>query len=279
MKKRKLYPNSPFKFHKYAVSRKRNASKEIVERITCKLRRRFGVYKRLMNEDNLEALVPLRLTKERKEALNDIYSYKSQAFRELRYILTTDNRNRQSNVCPCCLLDIVGTLDHIIPQTPFPEFSTNPYNLVPCCFTCNSKKNDDWRKNGIRTIIDFYIDDIPDIQFLYVQMSVVNNLLEINFFLDFPIGYDVVLKSRIKEHYRKLNLLARYKENVDDVIDKLQIDISTHVDNGLDEDIIKTVIKSKANGYQRKFGINYWKALLMHNCADDNIIFDYLKNM
>lgn len=279
MKKRKLYPKNPFKFHKDAVSKKRNASKDIVQKIACKLRRRFGLYKRLMKEDRLEALVPLRLTQERKDALNDMYSYKSKAFRNLRYLLTTDERNRQSNVCPCCLLDIVGTLDHIVPQTPFPEFSTNPYNLVPCCSTCNSKKNDDWRSNGVRTIIDFYVDDIPDVQFLFVSIVVVNNLLEIDFELNFPAGYDAVLKSRLEEHFRKLELLSRYKENVDDVIDELHIEISTYIDNGLDEDIIKTVIKTKANGNQRKYGVNYWKSLLMHKCADEAVVFEYLKNM
>ena len=155
MKKRSRYKQNAYKFHRYVLSRKRNDSRDIIEKIECKLRRRFGLYKRLLNEDKLEELTHLRLTEERRNALKDLYTYDSKAFCELRIELTTDENNRMSNLCPNCLLEIAGTLDHIIPQTPFPEYSTNPYNLIPCCSTCNSKKNDDWIKNGKRSIIDF----------------------------------------------------------------------------------------------------------------------------
>ena len=121
MKKRIRYKKNAYKFHKRVLAGKRNASKDIVEKIECKIRRRFGLYKRLMNEDRLEELTHLKLTVERMEALKDLYSYNSKAFRELKMELTTDKHNRISNLCPCCLLDIVGTLDHIIPKTPFPE--------------------------------------------------------------------------------------------------------------------------------------------------------------
>ena len=186
MKKRNKYGKSAYKFHKYVLLRKRNDSKDIVEKIECKLRRRFGLYKRLLNEDKLEELTHLRLTEERRKALKDLYSYDSKAFCELRIELTTDENNRISNLCPNCLLEIAGTLDHIIPQTPFPEYSTNPYNLLPCCSTCNSKKNDDWIKEGRRSIIDFYIDEIPNIQFLYAKPKIVNGDLNISYEIYFP---------------------------------------------------------------------------------------------
>lgn len=80
------------------LSRKRNDSRDIIEKIECKLRRRFGLYKRLLNEDKLEELTHLRLTEERRKALKDLYSYDSKAFCELRIELTTDENNRKSNL-------------------------------------------------------------------------------------------------------------------------------------------------------------------------------------
>ena len=81
MKKRIRYKKNAYKFHKRVLAGKRDASKDIVEKIECKIRRRFGLYKRLMNENRLEELTHLKLTVERMEALKDLYTYNSKAFR------------------------------------------------------------------------------------------------------------------------------------------------------------------------------------------------------
>ena len=277
MKKRNKYSKNAYKFHRYVLLRKRNDSKDIVGKIECKLRRRFGLYKRLLNEDKLEELTHLRLTEERRKALKDLYSYDSKAFCELRIELTTDENNRISNLCPNCLLEIAGTLDHIIPQTPFPEYSTNPYNLLPCCSTCNSKKNDDWINNGRRCIIDFYIDDIPDSQFLYACPKIVNEKLNISYEIHFPHNYNATLKERIENHFRKLDLLKRYRENSDDKINELASDIKAAERYGLNDNNIKGMIKMKANEMQDKYGINYWVSILNTTCVDDENVYNYLK--
>lgn len=278
MKKRNRYKKNAYKFHRYVLSRKRNGSKDIVEKIECKLRRRFGLYKRLLNEDRLEELTHLRLTEEREEALKDLYSYDSKAFCELRIELTTDENNRKSNLCPNCLLELAGTLDHIIPQTPFPEYSTNPYNLIPCCSTCNSKKNDDWIKNGKRSIIDFYIDDIPDIQFLYAYPKLVKGDLDVTFEIHFPHGYDVTLKERLENHFEKLKLLKRYRENSDDKISELANNIENSTDFSIGDKIIKEIIKKNAHEMQKRLGVNYWVAILNIACVSDDVIYNYLKS-
>ena len=278
MKKRIRYKKNAYKFHKRVLAGKRDDSKDIVEKIECKIRRRFGLYKRLMDEDRLEELTQLRLTVERKEALKDLYSYNAKAFRDLKMELTTDEHNRISNLCPCCLLDIVGTLDHIVPKTPFPEYSTHPYNLIPCCSTCNSKKNVDWRIDGTRTIINFYVDDIPNIQFLYAHPKVVNGNFEITYSLKFPDGYDGVMRKRIENHFTRLNLLKRYRENTDDKVSELSSEIRSGVCYGVTDDKITSMVKKKAHDMQEKYGINYWVAILNIACAENATVYNYLKN-
>lgn len=278
MKKRTRYKKNAYKFHRRVLSGKTNASKDIVEKIECKIRRRFGLYKRLMNEDRLEELPHLRLTIEREKALKDLYSYKAKAFRELKVDLTTDEHNRISNLCPCCLLDIVGTLDHIIPKTPFPEYSTHPYNLIPCCSTCNSKKNDDWCIDGTRIIINFYVDDIPNIQFLYAHPKISHGKLDITYSLSFPADYDSVMRQRIENHFTRLDLLKRYRENTDDKISELSSEIKSGVCYGVTDDKIIGLVEKKANDMQRKYGINYWVAILNIACVEDATVYNYLKN-
>lgn len=278
MKKRTRYKKNAYKFHKRVLAGKRNDSKDIVEKIECKIRRRFGLYKRLMDEDRLEELTQLRLTVERKEALKDLYSYNAKAFRDLKMELTTDEHNRISNLCPCCLLDIVGTLDHIIPKTPFPEYSTHPYNLIPCCSSCNSKKNIDWRIDGTRTILNFYVDDIPNIQFLYAHPMIMNGKLDITYSLKFPDGYDGVMRKRIENHFTRLNLLKRYRENTDDKVSELSSEIKSGVCYGVTDDKITRIVKKKAHDMQEKYGINYWVAILNIACAENATVYNYLKN-
>lgn len=277
MKKRSRYNQNAYKFHRYVLSRKRNDSRDIIEKIECKLRRRFGLYKRLLNEDKLEELTHLRLTEERRKALKDLYSYDSKAFCELRIELTTDENNRKSNLCPNCLLELAGTLDHIIPQAPFPEYSTNPYNLIPCCSTCNSKKNDDWIKDGKRSIIDFYIDDIPDIQFLYAYPKLVKGYLDITYEIHFPLGYDITIKDRLENHFGKLELLKRYRENSDDKISELEHHIKISTESSINDGIVKDIIIKKANEMQKRLGVNYWVAILNIACVSDDVIYNYLK--
>lgn len=279
MKKRIRYKKNAYKFHKRVLAGKRDASKDIVEKIECKIRRRFGLYKRLMNENRLEELTHLKLTVERMEALKDLYSYNSKAFRELKMELTTDKHNRISNLCPCCLLDIVGTLDHIIPKTPFPEYSTHPYNLIPCCSTCNSKKNDDWRIDGLRTIINFYVDDIPNIQFLYAHPKIMNGKLDITYSLSFPAEYDNVMRKRIENHFTRLDLIKRYCENTDDKISELSSEIKSGVFYGVTDDKIISIVKKNAHDMQEKFGTNYWVAILNIACVEDATVYNYIRGV
>lgn len=278
MKKRIRYKKNAYKFHKRVLAGKRNASKDIVEKIESKLRRRFGLYKRLMNEDRMEELTQLRLTVERKDALIDLYSYNAKAFRELKIDLTTDEHDRISNLCPCCLLGIVETLDHIVPKTPFPEYSTHPYNLIPCCSTCNSKKNVDWRIDGTRTIINFYVDDIPNIQFLYAHPIIMNGKLDITYSLKIPDGYDGVMRKRIENHFTRLDLLKRYRENTDDKVSELSSEIRSGVCYGVTDDKIISIVKKKAHDMQEKFGTNYWVAILNIACVEDSTVYNYIKD-
>ncbi|MGF1728473.1 hypothetical protein [Photobacterium kasasachensis] len=50
-------------------------------------------------------------------------------------------RASSRRVCPMCGSLGTGTLDHLLPQAKFPEFSVFSKNLVPAC-DCNSKRKD-----------------------------------------------------------------------------------------------------------------------------------------
>lgn len=43
-------------------------------------------------------------------------------------------------LCPYCGIEPSRTFDHFLPKTIYASLSTTPFNLIPCCPTCNSKK-------------------------------------------------------------------------------------------------------------------------------------------
>ena len=279
MKKRVKYERNPFGFHREVVERKHLTRREKDSLVRRKVRRRFGLYKKMMAADNLEDLRNhhLRMPDYKAESLKGLYSYKALKFKELKKELTTAPKNRIDNVCPYCQLDKVGTLDHILPKTPFPEYSSMPWNLIPCCSTCNSKKDDVWLDAGNkRCFINFYIDDIPAVQYFFANVSVVNDSINVGFELRFPLGYDSIMKARIENHYTKLGLIKRYLENSDDVITELEETISTSAPGLTEAEIIKSII-DKCNKEQTRMGVNYWQAVLKIACVSNPSVYALLK--
>ena len=279
MKKRAKYSRNPYGFHKEVVERKQLTKRGMASLLRRRVRRRFGLYKRMMAADNLEELrnLQLRMPDWKAAALRGLYSYRAKKFKELKKELTTTSRGRVSNDCPYCQLDKVGTLDHILPKTPFPEFSSMPWNLIPCCSTCNSKKDDYWLdENNKRCFINFYIDDIPPVQYLFADVSVVNGIIDIKFYLRFPAGYDSVLQTRIEKHYEKLDLLNRYLDNSDDVITELEFVVRNYAPRVPDAEIINS-INGICNEMQALMGVNYWKSVLEKACVNTPTVFNFLK--
>lgn len=71
-----------------------------------------------------------------KELYKDFFDSDSR-FRQNLYNLTP-------NRCPICDANwgyAVRTLDHILPESIFPQFSILPLNLVPTCYRCNHSKS------------------------------------------------------------------------------------------------------------------------------------------
>ncbi|MBJ2234958.1 hypothetical protein JFT61_09025 [Pseudomonas fluorescens] len=58
-------------------------------------------------------------------------------------------RSVQLGSCPMCGNSTLGTVEHYLPKTPFPEFSVLSWNLVPSCNICNQKRGSK-HVNGIK---------------------------------------------------------------------------------------------------------------------------------
>lgn len=277
MKKIKCYDiETPFDFHKNVVKRKRNANAAIVQGMEDRIEQRFIEYDGLYSSDNLESLAALTYTKDEATALKDMYCYSAKKFVDLKHFYTIDFNGRNNETCPNCQMDNIVSFDHLVPQSEFPEYSDNIRNLIPCCTLCNGHKNKVWRETGKRKYLNLFLDDIPDVQYLFAILSVSGNKLSVDFEVKNNGQIDAAMFERIKNHYTKLDLLGRYKINADRVITVLATDIQSF-QAVLSDAIVTKIEIQKANMDQQKYGKNYWESILKITALNDATVFNYLK--
>lgn len=277
MKKIKHFVGDTFLFHKKVLQSKHQGdTKIIVGNLSDDIKRCFSQYDTNFTNDTLQEMNPLNLSDEQKCALLGMYSFKMKPFQELLRDLTTDENNRVSKICPNCTVGSVESLDHCIPKTEFPEFSDNPLNLMPCCMSCNSKKSSIWRKDGNRIFLNLFLDDLPNVRYLFINSIIEDGIPLFNFFVDNRNRLDSNLYSKIEAHYSALDLCNIFSDNSDNVVDDLVLKFTTLSEIGINEAQIKKAFLSIAQKWQEKYGYNYWKSILIFECCKNQNVFNYI---
>lgn len=169
--------------------------------------------------------------------------------------------------CPYCGITIPKTHDHYLPETKFPELAVHALNLIPCCSSCNQKKNNNWKNSTHRTFIYFYSDAIPSDKFINIQLyfSPQGNTVGAKFSIQKPLNISDEDWNIIFSHYEKLDLINNYNEIVNDEITEILYICVSHIRNGglnIDNFIQDLVVHEEIT-----YGTNHWKVILMKALA------------
>ena len=247
MKKIKHYEGDCFEFHEGVLERKEsdNLKKEI-KAIEDILKNQFKRYNEKFAEDKLEDLMALDLDGATKEKLKSLYDYDAYMFRRLMEELTVDSNNRPNILCPNCTVNTINSFDHYLPQSEFAEYADDPINLIPSCTECNGHKSSVWRKDGKRLFLNLYIDDIPDIQYLFVTLTIAEDERSVDAKFEVRNSENKIaaaIYDKIDYHYNKLELCKRFRKHREDVLSGLANEIYT-MKESLADDVIKSVILS-----------------------------------
>ncbi len=146
------------------VSNKRGIRKEKLLQCRQQVLNRYTFYQ--SHYESLEEIAPLDALRWEniKEDLQSCYGNNVAFDRARKTLLSIVPK------CPYCLLSRPNTLDHYFDKSDYPEYSVFTPNLIPCCSECNSLKGtslfDDSQQ---RQFIHFYLDNIPDYQYLFVR--------------------------------------------------------------------------------------------------------------
>ena len=227
-------------------------------------------YRRLA--PNLESLAPLStLSHTDREDLSHCYSTPTEALRRMRATLQS-----LAHRCPYCHLNEADTLDHYLPKGAYHEFIVFPYNLVPCCSTCNGRRGDTkasspWPSNP-RRLVHMYFDLIENSeQLLTAKLERGASQQHIATFVLPDEGSATSALSRLYlRHADMLGLKDRYQLASVDKLREARAEIGSLI--SIYPDVPSTQIasffRSKAQRLEMDNGRNHWESALAHAIAD-----------
>jgi hypothetical protein len=280
MKKIKAYQGDTLEFHNKVINSKHHRStdpefKNRVLSLNPIVKEQFEEYNKQFNLDNLTSLSTKINDVQEKNDLRSLYNYDTKPFQELNDILTTGSNNTRQPLCPNCTVNNVNTFDHLIPQSEFAEFADLPTNLIPCCSYCNSKKSANWRIGNKRKYLNLYIDDLPNVQYLFAELSIIDSTIKVKFIVDNRNNIEIEFFTRIYNHYKDLELCDLFSRNCDNTISEIKTELHKYRVY-LHKDVLKKInIDIEAENF-KKYGFNYWKSILKIECVTNNTIFDFL---
>lgn len=266
MKNLKSYKGDCFSFHKDVLKSKNKRKndpdyKNRVELLNAEIEQQFEIYKEKFDKNTLESLYAIEYNDSNKVDLQGLYDYNCKQLQKLKIELTTDDNNRVNNTCQNCSLGEINSFDHYLPQSEFSEYVVNPLNLIPSCTKCNGNKSSIWRQSGKRTFLNLYIDKLTEVQYLFVDIKIVENIIELKYLLDSKNGINNEIYELLDYHYTKLKLFDRFKDNSDTIISELDTEIGKYSKKLSLEKIIETIIE-ECNENFKIHGRNNWKLVL-----------------
>lgn len=230
----------------------------------------------------LSALAGLKINAQAalcKVALRACYDSPTQPLKDLKKSIYDSQPERLLKYCPMCGTTLPRTFDHYMPAVKFPEYAVHPLNLVPCCSTCNSTKDDDWlTAGGDRQYLHAYSDVLPDLQFVSATLHKDPALkgVGVTFSTSKPDDISDVLWRLILSHFTRLKLIARYNERGNDEIAEILSACKVYVDTGGPD--ARNFLKGLANDRKVVYGRNHWIAVLMDAMAQHADLVNWINS-
>lgn len=278
----KHYSEDSFKLYKDAVDRKINSEEKIkLKRIEKKVKSAYDNYGSAFCQKHVHTLSPSDMfSEEEKKLLEGMYDSDNKIVRTIREWIDNHNNRTYLNRCPYCTLNAANTTEHILPKSLYKEFSVHALNLIPCCAECNSKKNDNFKdERGNPLFLNFYYDILPETQYLFVDLSFdKRDIVNFTYRLDNVNHIDVKLFDLICRHYKKLDLLTRFKTKAISEYPEIESSLRTFLQEKNIEEFMGS-LKQKAMADTNSYGYNYWKIVLYLALADSKEYKAYLNKI
>lgn len=263
------YSENAFALYKEAVDRKDDG--ESKNRLVAAEKTVEALYKEFDEHfpDNSLRLIPSdRIKKPLRDDLFDMYSFEAAIVKKVKKWLQEHNSVTVYGVCQHCGIVPFDTMDHILPHQRYAEYSVHARNLIPCCTDCNRRKNE-------REILNLYVDVLPDVEYLFMDVKANGDTIDLSFRLDNSQGFvQPDLFRRIAAHYAKLELFDRMKTIATTKIFGFLTQIKrTYVKYGKQEVIDE--INEDVEDLRQAYGYNYWEVAFQKGLVNSLVFWDY----
>lgn len=258
-----------FSLYKDAVSRKHvGPSKTRLLTAERNVQSYYAEYERRYIAGTLRNIPPKRVTGLLYKDLFDLYDYDAAIVKEIRESIKKNNPISVYGICQYCGLGGHDTMDHILPHTKYAEYAVHAKNLIPCCTDCNRRKNE-------RELLNLYTDILPDVEYLFMDVTPDGDTIDLNFRLDnVAKKVDAVLFQKIESHYAKLELFDRMKTMANARLAAFVIRINGVYDKMTKDSVIDTVMEGIVE-LRKAYGYNYWEAAFQKGLVNSPVFWDY----
>ena len=263
------YSENAFALYKEAVDRKDDG--ESKNRLVAVEKTVEALYKEFDEHfpDNSLRLIPSdRIKKPLRDDFFDMYSYEAAIVKKVKKWLQEHNSVTVYGVCQHCGIVPFDTMDHILPHQRYAEYSVHARNLIPCCTDCNRRKNE-------REILNLYVDVLPDVEYLFMDVKANGDTIDLSFRLDNSQGFvQPDLFRKIAAHYAKLELFDRMKTIATTRISGFLTQIKrSYVKYGKQEVIDE--INEDVEDLRQAYGYNYWEVAFQKGLVNSPVFWDY----
>jgi len=269
MKNLKHLPDQYFTYFQQIVNAKQNTVKKLPNEkkstlilISPSIKTKYEHYESNFNKIKLHLIEDSAYAGLEKTSLLDTYTGNGKQLDAMKTAIKKLQHLDWQNTCPYCGILSPNSTDHYLPKDNYPEYAVLAINLIPCCLECNSKKGDYWKLENTRKIINFYLDDIPDQEFLTCNVTYEDGIPVAEYELIHNDGIHIETFQMITAHFSRLNLLERYKDASNDEITNT-LDSITAFSTRFQPHEIKGDLESFYNKSVSRFGQSHWRCALM----------------
>ncbi|MEK6495313.1 HNH endonuclease [Myroides odoratimimus] len=239
---------------------------------------RYREYDREFLSNSLENISNSTFVNDDKANLIGCYSKKTKA---LNTLILNIREAQVGNICQYCGIDSDDSIDHYLPKEDFSEFSVKPLNLIPCCLRCNQLKEQYWKnkKTLKRGIINLYLDDICLDQYLFMNLKFepTSKVFSAEFYLENRTSIDTNLFDIISSHYKKLDLLDRYRKKFNSVYTSTLSSFRKNSDYLGKPSKIKGFLLNETEALAEDLGSNNYKVVIKKALASNNTFLNQIK--
>jgi hypothetical protein len=225
-----------------------------------------------------DTLAATTLLNPQADAIRGSYRYQSQAIQAIDAAARGAQPAAFRNICPLCGFGEPSTMDHALPRSDFPEYSVFPLNLVPACGKCNTDKGEEWRDASGKRHLHAYLDALPAVQFLFMDVrSVTVGAPTIHFRVGMPPGTEAGLANRIRRHFEVMDLEARYITKAVGTMAEYQ-NIAPRTPGRSRNEFRAELEKDRARK-AATWGVNYWETVTLAGLRDSLMFLQHLESL